>query len=100
MIQVNEHAEGCILPVRAQPGAKKASVVGDYNGALKIAVTSPPENGRANDAVVEALRDSLGLKRSQISLIIGQTSRDKKFLIRGMSKPELESLLLALVPGQ
>jgi uncharacterized protein (TIGR00251 family) len=99
MIQVTEHAEGCILPVRAQPAAKKTSVVGDYNGALKIAVTSPPENGRANDAVVEALRDSLGLKRSQISLIIGQTSRDKKFLIRGMSKPELESLLLALVPG-
>ncbi len=99
MIEVIEHAEGCILPVRAQPGAKKTSVVGEYNGALKIAVTSPPENGRANDAVVEALRDSLGLKRSQISLIIGQSSRDKKFLIRDMSKPELDSLLLALEPA-
>jgi uncharacterized protein len=100
MIQVTDHDEGCILPVRAQPGAKKTSVVGEYNGALKIAVTSPPEVGRANDALVEALRDSIGLKRSQVSLIAGQTSRDKKFLIRGMTKPELESLLLALVPGQ
>jgi uncharacterized protein (TIGR00251 family) len=99
MIQVTEHTEGCILPVRAQPGAKKTAVVGDYNGALKIAVTSPPENGRANDAIIEAMRESLGLKRSQISLIIGQTSRDKKFLIRGMSKPELDSLLLALITG-
>jgi uncharacterized protein (TIGR00251 family) len=99
MIDITDHAEGCVLPVRAQPGAKKTAVVGEHGGALKIAVTAPPEDGRANDALIEALRDTFGLKRSQIALISGQTSRDKKFLIRGMTKAELESLVLTLVPG-
>ena len=97
MIDIKDHAEGCVLPVRAQPGAKKAAVVGERGGALKIAVTAPPEAGRANDALIEALRDTLGLKRSQIELISGQTSRDKKFLIRGVVKADLERRLAALV---
>ena len=99
MIDITDHAEGCILPVHAQPGAKKAAVGGEHGGALKIAVTAPPEDGRANDALVEVLRDTLGLKRSQIDLIGGQTCRDKKFLIRGMSRVELESLVATLLPG-
>jgi hypothetical protein len=82
VIQLTDHAEGCVLPVRAQPNAKRAGVVGEQNGALKVAVTAPPEDGRANAALVEALRDALGLKRSQVELIAGQTSRDKRFLIR------------------
>ncbi len=98
MIDITDHAEGCILPVHAQPGAKKAAVGGEHGGALKIAVTAPPEDGRANDALIEVLRDTLGLKRSQIDLIGGQTSRDKKFLIRGMTRPELESLINTLLP--
>jgi uncharacterized protein len=82
MIELTDHAEGCVLPVRAQPNAKRAGVVGEQNGALKVAVTAPPEDGRANAALVEALRDELGLKRSQVELIAGPTSRDKRFLIR------------------
>ena len=99
MIDITDHAEGCVLPVRAQPGAKKPAIVGEHGGALKIAVTAPPEDGRANDALVEILRDTLGLKRSQIDLIAGPMSRDKKFLIRGMSRVELESLVATLLPG-
>jgi uncharacterized protein len=91
MIAVTEHAEGCVLPVRAQPGARKAGVLAERNGALKVAVTAPPEDGRANQALVEVLREALGLKRSQVELIGGQTSRDKRFLIRGLTKAELES---------
>jgi uncharacterized protein len=82
MIELTDHAEGCVLPVRAQPNAKRTGVVGERNGALKVAVTAPPEDGRANAALVEALRDALGLKRSQVELLAGQTSRDKRFLIR------------------
>ena len=96
MIVVAEHAEGCILPVRAQPGARKAGVLGEHNGALKAAVTAPPEDGRANQALVEVLREALGLKRSQVALIGGHTSRDKRFLIRGVTKADLEGRLAAL----
>jgi uncharacterized protein len=97
MIAVTEHAEGCILPVRAQPGARKAGVLGEWNGALKVAVTAPPEDGRANQALVELLREALGVKRSQVELIGGQTSRDKRFLIRGVGQAELEKRLAALM---
>jgi uncharacterized protein (TIGR00251 family) len=97
VIAVAEHAEGCVLPVRAQPGARRAGVQGEQAGALKIAVTAPPEDGRANQALVEVLRKALGVKRSQVELIGGQTSRDKRFLIRGLTQNELEVRLAALL---
>jgi uncharacterized protein (TIGR00251 family) len=97
MIAITEHAEGCVLSVRAQPGARRNGVQGEQNGALKVAVTAPPENGRANAALVELLRDALGVKRSQIELVSGQTSREKKFLIRRIKKAELERTVMALV---
>jgi uncharacterized protein (TIGR00251 family) len=97
MIAVTDHAEGCVLPVRAQPGARRAGVQGEQAGALKVAVTAPPQDGRANEALVEALRQALGVKRSQVELIGGQTSRDKRFLIRGLKRAELEERLAALL---
>src|SRR5947208_15658752 len=96
MIAVTEHAEGLILPVRAQPGARKAGIMGEQAGALKVAVTAPPEDGRANKALVEALREVLGLKRSQVELLSGPANRDKRFLIRGVGKKELAGRVAAL----
>jgi uncharacterized protein (TIGR00251 family) len=96
MIAITEHAEGCILPVRAQPGARKAGVMGEQAQALKVAVTAPPDQGRANKALVELLREVLGLKRSQVELLSGETSRDKRFLIR-LGKAELEAKVRELL---
>jgi uncharacterized protein (TIGR00251 family) len=89
MIEITDHAEGLVLPVRAQPNAKRAGPQGERNGALKVAVTAPPEDGRANEAIVEVLRGLLGVKRSEIVLLSGQTSRDKKFLVRGLTREQL-----------
>src|ERR1700722_152469 len=97
MITIADHAEGLVLAVRAQPGARRNGVQGEQNGALKIAVTAPPEDGRANAALVEVLHDALGVKRSQIELVNGQTSREKKFLIRGVKKAELVQRVAALL---
>lgn len=91
MVTITPHPEGCVLAVRAQPGARKAGVQGEHGGALKVAVTAPPEDGRANQAITELLRDWLGLKRSQVELISGSTNRNKQFLIRGMTVEELRS---------
>lgn len=97
MIIVSEHAEGLLLPVRAQPGARREGVLGERNGALKVAVRAPPEDGRANLALVELLREILGLKRAQLELLSGAASRDKQFLVRGLTKAELEARLTALL---
>ncbi len=97
MITIADHAEGLVLPVRAQPGARRNGVQGEQAGLLKIAVTAPPEDGRANQALVEVLRELLDLKRSQVELLSGERSREKKFLIRGLSRAELQARIAALV---
>src|SRR5438093_12685733 len=97
MIVISDHAEGCVLPVRAQPGARKTGVLGEHGGALKVAVTAPPEDGRANKALVETLRETLAVKRSQVELLSGVTSRDKRFLIRGLKKAELEGRVATIL---
>ena len=96
MIQLVDHEEGCVLPVRAQPGARRNAVVGEQAGALKVAVTAPPDQGRANRALAETLADVLGLKKSQVELLGGPTSRDKKFLLR-LSVEEARKRLQAVL---
>jgi uncharacterized protein (TIGR00251 family) len=99
MIALADHPQGVLVPVRAQPGARKAGVLGAQAGALKLAVTAPPEDGRANAALVALLREALGLKRSQVELHSGTTGRDKKVLVRGVSRGELAMKLAALLGG-
>jgi uncharacterized protein (TIGR00251 family) len=97
VIMLTDHAEGFVLSVRAQPGARKAGVLGEQDGALKVAVTAPADEGRANKALLEALREALDLKRSQVALLSGEKSRQKLFLIRGLSREELQTRLQTLL---
>jgi uncharacterized protein (TIGR00251 family) len=94
-VNITAHATGATLAVRAQPGARKNAVVGEQAGALKVAVTAPPEDGRANAALVEVLRSWLGLKRSQLELVSGATSRNKVFLVYGVTAQKLTALIEA-----
>jgi len=96
-IQITDHADGCIVAVRAQPGARRNGIVGEQAGSLKVVVTAPPDKGRANDAIVGVLADALGLKRSQIELISGATSRQKRFIVRGLSADALRIKLQLLL---
>ena len=95
MIELRAHSEGIILPVRAQPGAGASGIRGEHSGALKVAVTQVAEKGKANHAIVEALAADLGLKRSQIELLSGETQRQKNFLVRGISLDELAERIAA-----
>jgi uncharacterized protein len=89
MLALEPHREGTILPVRAQPGARRNEIRGAQDGMLKVCVTQSPEKGKANKALVQLLSKSLGLKKSQFELIAGETSHQKRFLIRGVSLKEL-----------
>jgi len=93
MIELQSHAEGTILPVRAQPGAKRNELRGEQDGMLKVCVTQSPEKGKANKAVIELMAKSLGLRKSQIELLSGETSHQKRFLIRGITPEELAQKL-------
>jgi len=89
MIELEESANGVLLPVQAQPKSRKNRLVGIHNGRLKVAVTQAPEKGKANDALVKLLASALGLRRSQIELVSGATSSQKIFLITGVEMQEL-----------
>jgi uncharacterized protein YggU (UPF0235/DUF167 family) len=89
MIALEPHPEGTILPVRAQPGARRNELRGEQDGALKVCVTQVAEKGKANKALIEVLCDKLDLRKSQIELLAGETGHQKKFLVRGLSADEL-----------
>jgi hypothetical protein len=96
VIAIAERSGGVVISIRAQPNARKTAVLGEHGGALKVAVAAPPEDGRANAAIVELLRDYFGLKRSQIELIGGLTNRNKTVLIRGLSANDVAQKLATL----
>jgi len=82
------------LLVRVQPGASRQRLVGMMDGALKIAVSAPPEKGKANKAVEKLLASEFGLASGAVSVIAGETSRRKRVRIRGLDQAELEALLV------
>ena len=95
MIQLETHPAGVVLPVRAQPGARVNALRGEQNGALKVAVTQVAEKGKANKAVIEVLCDALGLRKSQLELLHGESSPQKRFLVREVSLNGLAQRLAA-----
>ena len=96
MIDVSEHPEGATLPIRAQPGAKRNALLGERAGALRVAVTAAPEDGKANAALVDFLAKTLDIRGSRFALLTGQTSRDKRFLVSGLTAAELSARLATL----
>ena len=60
---------------------------------MRVAVTAAPEKGKANAAIQAVLAEGLGCKPSQISMVSGETSRQKRFLVLGVSPAELQSRL-------
>jgi uncharacterized protein (TIGR00251 family) len=92
-VTITPHAEGATLALRVQPKAKRNALLGEQGGALRVSVTAPPEDGRANDAVLALLREEFALSRSQLALLSGQTNRNKVVLVRGVSPQELLELI-------
>jgi uncharacterized protein len=99
-LDLSPHAGGTILPVRAQPGARRDAILGTHAGALRVAVSAPPEKGKANAAIRDVLADALGCKPARIDLLSGETARQKRFLIAGLTPGELrDRLARSLPPG-
>lgn len=81
MISLEQHRRGIIIPVRAHAGARHNGILGEREGALRVAVSAAPEKGKANRAIIELLSKTLGVSKSEIELLSGDTSPQKRFLI-------------------
>ena len=75
---------GVTLRLHIQPGAKKTEVVGPHGEALKIRLAAPPGDGKANACLIEFLADQLGVAKSVVSLVSGESSRAKRVRIGGI----------------
>lgn len=93
----NDAPDGCTVRVRIHPGAKKNVVTGIHDGALKIALTAPPVDGRANEALIAFVAERMRLPRARISLVSGASSRSKLLRITGKSAVEVQATLFPSV---
>jgi hypothetical protein len=84
---------GVVIPVRAKPAARTNAIGGVLEGALRVSVTEAPERGKANKAIGALLAKSLGVSRSRVTLIAGETSPNKRFLVTGMTMVEIHAAL-------
>lgn len=100
-LQLDPHAEGVIIAVKAQPGARHDALRGLHDGMLKIAVRQVAEKGKANDAVCGVLAQVLGITASHVVLVGGATQTRKRLLIRGLTVGQIrERLSVALDQGR
>ena len=81
------------LRVRVSPGARRGGVAGRVGDVWKLRVTAPAEGGRANDAVVRLLAETVDVPRRSVSLVSGHAARDKVFELNGVGAAEVERRL-------
>jgi uncharacterized protein (TIGR00251 family) len=77
--------EGILIKVRVQPRSSRNEVAGLQGDALKVRVTAPPVEGEANARLIELLADEFGLRRSDIEIVKGSSSRTKVVLLKGVN---------------
>ena len=90
-----------VLRLHVVPGAGRTVVAGRHGDALKVRVAAPPERGRANDACVALVADTLGVAPGRIELVSGPASRSKRVRVSGVEADDVRRLLAAALgaPG-
>ncbi len=90
---VNETSGGVSFAVKVHPRAKKNAITGELGGALKVSLTSPPVEGRANEACIEFFAKLLKVPRSSVTIASGQTSRNKVIRVAGVTAQQVRERL-------
>lgn len=92
---VIETAKGVTFAVKVQPRARKNAITGTVGDALKLALTAPPVEGKANQAVIEFFAEFFEIPRSSVSIASGETSRNKVIRVSGMSAQQVRERVAA-----
>jgi hypothetical protein len=93
MIPVTESSKGISFSIRIHPRARKNAITGVIGDALKLALTAPPVEGRANQAVIEFFAELFEIPRSSVTITSGETSRNKKVRIAGLTRAAIVARL-------
>ena len=93
MITVQETLAGATFAVKVHPRAKKNAITGKVGEALKLALTAPPVDGKANEACIDFFAKLLKVPRSSVTIAAGQTSRNKVIRVASLSAEEVQRRL-------
>jgi uncharacterized protein len=93
MVVIRDTPAGATFTVKVHPRAKKDALTGELGDALKLSVTAPPIEGRANEACIEFFAAVLKVSRSSVSIVAGETSRRKILQIAGLSADQVRARL-------
>jgi uncharacterized protein (TIGR00251 family) len=98
MIEISERDGSIAFAVRVTPRASRDAVEGEYQGALKVRLTAPPVEDRANDALRRLLAARLNVPVSAVRIVGGEKSRNKQIAIAGVTRAQVISLAVAVEP--
>jgi uncharacterized protein (TIGR00251 family) len=93
MIPVHETPLGVAFAVKVHPRARKNAITGELGDALKVALTAPPVEGKANEACIEFFANLLKVPRSSVTIAAGQSSRNKVIRVIGLSAQQIQDRL-------
>jgi len=93
MIPVHDSPSGATFAVKVHPRAKKNAIAGEFGDALKVSLTTPPVEGRANLACIDFFAKLLKVSRSSVTIASGQTSRNKVIRVAGLTAAEVRERL-------
>lgn len=93
MLEVRQEGGAALFKVRVQPRAAKNELAGLYDGALRIRVTAPPVEGKANEACCALLAKILNVPKSGVEIASGQTGRNKLVRVTGVTAEEVYKIL-------
>lgn len=93
VLELRATPEGVRIAIRVAPRASRDAIVGVYDGALKVALTAPPVEGAANEALVRLLAKALGVAKGHVRIVQGERSRDKVVVIEGVEESDVRALL-------
>jgi uncharacterized protein (TIGR00251 family) len=85
MVAIQNSPNGATFAVRVHSRAKKNAITGEVGDALKLALTVPPVDGKANEACIDFFAKLLNLPRSSVTIAAGQTSRNKVIHVAGVT---------------
>ncbi len=88
-----ETPEGTVLNVKAQPRSSRAGVEGLVGDAVKVRVRCAPVDGKANRELIEALAEAFGLPKSRVVFKSGETSRQKRILLKGVAAADVRKVV-------
>jgi uncharacterized protein (TIGR00251 family) len=94
MVAIKETDQGITVAVRVHPRAKKNAITGELGDALKVSLTTPPIEGRANEACIEFFARLLKVPCSSVTIASGQTSRNKVIRVAGVTGQYVRDRLL------